>query len=100
MRRSGRCSSRSRAVVLVAGAGLAEAAFTTHESNPQTFTAGDRPASRPTWSPSPDQRRRSVRQPDPVRPAADERRQRARIDLDDRDDAVLVHRGRQHRPAR
>ena len=31
------------AVVLVAGSGLAEAAFTTHESNEQTFTAGDVP---------------------------------------------------------
>jgi len=31
------------AVVLVAGGGLAEAAFTTHESNEQSFTAGDIP---------------------------------------------------------
>ena len=31
------------AVILVAGSGLAEAAFTTHESNEQTFTAADSP---------------------------------------------------------
>ena len=40
------------AVVLVAGSGLAEAAFTTHESNEQTFTAGAIPRHRPTWSSS------------------------------------------------